>query len=204
MWSREGVYGSPARPGTRASTQKLGVIPEFDRWMRRGAGYYPSTNLANNEVSRLRCVDVVDSATGEPASDGSRGQHLRILGHGGCSFMVTDHIRRYTVRNGRDALQGTHHGAVGPMVETAQALALAESDVADAMEMVLNSRWDALTRDFWWRGVMMSRDRFSGTRRLMCQCCETAISSFRHTCTNCDLSRGGGQMPSLDSYVTPD
>ncbi len=74
-----------------------------------------------------------------------------------------------TVRNGRDALQGTCHGAVGPMVETAQALALTESDVANVVNMVLDSRWDALARDFWWRGVMVSRDRFSGAKRLMCQ-----------------------------------
>eukprot|EP01043_Picozoa_sp_COSAG02_P096387 COSAG02_NODE_32684_length_512_cov_0.975787_1_plen_51_part_01 len=46
------------------------------------------------------------------------------------------------------------------MMATAEALALTEYDARTAIDMVLGSRWDALTRDFWWRGVMKSGDLF--------------------------------------------
>ena len=99
--------------------------------------------------------------------------------------MVTDDIRGYTVRDGRDALQGTCTGVIPPIAATATDLTLTECDAQDAIDMVHGSRWDALTRDFWWRGVTMSRTRYNGSQRQMCLCCEAAPSSFLHTVTDC-------------------
>ena len=80
---------------------------------------------------------------------------------------------------------GTCTGVIPPIAATATDLALTECDAQDAIDMVHGSRWDALTRDFWWRGVTMSRTRYNGSQRQMCLCCEAAPSSFLHTVTEC-------------------
>ena len=123
-------------------------------------------------------------------------------------------FRKHTVRARRNALQGVHSGVVPPMLRTAEAMALTEHDAQSAIDMVGSSGWDAPTRDYWWRGVMMSSSRWHKNTRMTCACCECAVSSFAHTATDCkpwdllwrwawwrrrtaptrDLSRMGGQV----------
>ena len=70
------------------------------------------------------------------------------------------------------------------MLKTATALSLTEYDAQCAVDIVNGSRWDALTQDYWWRGVMMSHDRYTD-RPVVCVCCDVAVSSFRHTVEQC-------------------
>ena len=42
-------------------------------------------------------------------------------------------------------------------------MALTEHDAQSAIDMISSGGWDALTKDYWWRGVMM---KWSGLFRL--------------------------------------
>ena len=100
---------------------------------------------------------------------------------------------RFTVSSGRKMLQaaaaGGYAGVIPPIIQTAAAVNLDESDACTALALTSKSKWPQATTSFWWRNAANAYARNYSQQIWLCPCCADAgvhtERSVIHTAGEC-------------------
>ena len=165
-------------------------------YRRHGEGFRPDRESSRHRQVELRRITVTDG-DGELASAGDHdapsGETIRLLGFGGCTLRPQSNIMRFTVSSGRKMLQaaaaGGYAGVIPPIIQTAAAVNLDESDACTALALTSKSKWPQATTSFWWRNAANAYARNFSQQIWLCPCCADAgvhtERSVIHTAGEC-------------------